>query len=245
MLTLMPENRARTLTLIRSKLDHDLRSNLNVILGYCSMLTEDLASGEDPAQLSDDLQYIASAGQELLHLNNQVGDLLEVQQGKWRVAPSEMTVDYVAQDAINEVSEGFPSYTFVLEGSARLDRGDARTTGRILCSLLTQLCKATSVPTTIELDVKPNGHSAIIDVRCLIDESQEPEIRKLQRTFAEWCDAIPILNRIQDFDGYYRTIMCELASARIDPDPEGLSCRVTLSGRADNIGEQNGETLVG
>lgn len=245
MLTVLPEHRARTLTLIRSKLDHDLRSNLNVILGYCSMCTEDLASGEDPSQLSDDLGYIAAAGRELLHLNNQVSDLLEIQQGKWRIAPTELEVDYVLQDVIDEVTEAFPAHTFVLDGEARLERSDARTIGRLLCWLLTQLCKSTSIAFTVEMIIEAGIDGAIIHVKCLIDELEEAEHRKLARMLAQLHEPVPVLNRIQDFDGYYRSVMCELADARIEADPQALSCRVTLSGPGEKYEETDSETLVG
>lgn len=245
LLTVLPENRAQTLTVIRSKLDHDLRSNLNVILGYCSMLTEDLASVEDPVQLVDDLAYIAAAGQELLHLNNQVGDLLEIQQGKWKLAPTELVVDYVAQDAINEVTERFPSHTFVLDGTAGINNGDARTTGRLLSWLLTQLCKATSQPSTLELNVQPGIEGAIVDVNCLIDGTDESEVRKLHRTLESFLEPVPVLSRIQDFDGYYRSVMCELAGAAIDADPKLLFCRVSLSDAVGKAEEIDSEIVAG
>ena len=209
------------------------------------MLAEDLNAIDNPEDLASDLGCIASAGQELLHLNSQVGDLLEVQQGKWKSMPGQLVVDYLVQDVIDMMSERFPSHNFELDGAAHIPHGDNRTMTRLLVWLFAQLCKATATPSTIRANVHQTEDGAAIDVQCHVEEEQESEYRKLQRTFASMLVEVPVLQSIQDFDGYYRCVMCELAGATLEADPDQLSCRIRLPGVAENAEETNREAFIG
>lgn len=226
-------DRAQTLALIRSKMDHDLRSNLNVILGYCSMLTEELESPRNPEEVSADLACIAAAGQELLYLNGQVGDLIEIQQGKWKLMAGEVVVDHVLQDAIDSVTTRFPHHAFDLDGTAKISNADARSLERLLGFTLTHLGKAASTPAKYSLRVSQDQDGATIEIECDLREHSDGERRKLERSLASLGGAVPHLGNIQDFDGYYRTIMCELAAVEIVPKAESLACTVRVDGNIE------------
>ena len=56
---------------------HELRTPLNAVIGYASMLSDQIARGERPTspQLESDLRVIESRGRHLLHIINNVLDL--------------------------------------------------------------------------------------------------------------------------------------------------------------------------
>lgn len=226
--TLSPEERARNLTLIRSKLDHDLRSNMNVILGYCSMLKEELASTQASPRSIEDLELIEAAGQDLLELNDRIADLLAIQDDAWELARTPVELDRITDSVVQRISTRFPHQNIEWRGNAHLDQGDSAATGRLLVSIVDRLCRATSVPSNLEIELSVSGKSATIDLRCMLDAAPESEKRKMRAILEELPQPVSELNRIQDFDRYYSSIMCELAAAEIQIDVERLACRLTF-----------------
>lgn len=239
--TFSPEEKARILKLMGSRLDHDLRSGMNVILGYCSMLKEALSSNQVPPGFLEDLGHIEAAGEDLVQLNNRISDLLKVQDGAWKPTTTEFDLDQVVDAVIRRVSARFPRQHIELKGSAHLDQGDAAAIENLLLSIIDRLCR-TSVPSGISIEVSMSGHDATVDMRCVMDT---PEKRKLVWTLEGMSETVSEMNSIQDFDNYYCSIMGELAGAETSIDVEHLACRVTFRDMIDHTGAAGGESPAG
>ena len=97
----------------------------------------------------------------------------------------------------------------------------------------------------IELHIEPLVDGVAANITCRVGEANESEQRKLQRVLASFPVPVPVLNSIQDFEGYYRSVMCEMVGADIDADPDQYRCRITLPGTVDDIQETNGEIVAG
>ena len=226
--TLSPEEKVRTLILIRSKLDHDLRSNMNVILGYCSMLKEELASTQASSRAIEDLGLIEAAGRDLLELNDRIADLLAIQDDAWEPARSAFDLERVVDAVIQKLSTRFPHQDIECHGSAHLDHGDSFATGRLLFSIVDRLARATSVPANLSIQLSTSSKGATINLRCTMDAAPESEQRKLKSIFEELSSPVSELNSIQEFDRYYCSIMRELAAAEIQVDVSRPACRITI-----------------
>jgi len=198
-------------------------------LGYCAMLTEEMSTPSDCSDFVDDLRCIAAAGQELLHLNGQAGDLIKIEQGNWQVSTTQVDVDEVLGDVIEKISARFPGYAFHLDGTAVIADTDLKAFGCLLAWVLTQLCKATSVPGTLTIRVSEIDDGCDIRIECQTPDPHEQ--RKLQRALERMLVPVRVLETIQDFDPYYGTTMSELARAELLPGPEELICHVQIKSK--------------
>ena len=240
-----PVEKARTLKLIRSRLDHDLRSNLNVILGYCSMLKEELSSRQVTPGMIEDLGFIEAAGKDLLQMNDRIGDLVALQEGEWKPANTGLDLDRIVDAIAHKLSARFPGLNIELNGSANLDHGDSAATTRLLFSIMDALCRATSVVPGLSIELSASGDDATVDVRCIMDAAPEPEQRKLVRILEGLQETVSELTSIQDFDNYYCSTMRELTGAEVHTDVKHLACRVRFRDIIDHAEATDSDNPAG
>lgn len=232
---LVGENLDSTRDLIQSKMDHDLRSNMNVVLGYCAMLVDDLEAGEPSPDLVGDIKCIAAAGRELLRLNSLVNDLLEVQRGHWKQMPGNTSLADVTDDAIVVLSERFPATRFTATGDARLACADRRSLTRLLEHVAARLCRATAVDLAFEITAREDGNSNTLEICCTTPPDNESEAKKLLNTLVTLSDKTEKLDNIQQFESFYQTVFCNLTGAQIDVEPASLTCRIMLAHQGSNV----------
>jgi len=80
-----------------ANMSHELRTPLNAIIGYGEILLE-LAQARGDASDDKDLRRILAAGNQLLHLINDVLDLSKIEAGRMDVSPAPFSVDLMLQD---------------------------------------------------------------------------------------------------------------------------------------------------
>lgn len=218
-----------TLWLVRAKLDHDLRSNLNIILGYCAMLTEELKAGRNGGEGAiDDLQCIHQAGQELLRLNRQVADLQDLTLNAWTGSRGRVEVAEVIAEVYEDLQARFPDHRFELSGNATVDNADGKVMNRLFDSLLTQLCKACSTNTTVALQIEQAHDDAGVRISCEVPEHNDVDVERLQRQLQRIATPVTEMENIRDFDAYYQYVFQTLGNADLLVDVKRLACEVEL-----------------
>ena len=226
---LVTANTDSTQSLIQSKMDHDLRSNMNVILGYCSMLIDDLEADVPSPDVIGDIKCIASAGRELLRLNSLVNDLLEVQRGQWRQMPSKTSLADVTDDAITVLAERFPHDEFIACGDATVASGDRRSLTRLLEHIVARLCRATSSGVAFEITAIEGEGEPVLQIQCTTAPDTEPEKKKLLQALEALTQKVETLNNIQEFESYYQKVFCNLTGALVEVETSDLTCRIRVA----------------
>ncbi|MDZ7686392.1 MAG: hypothetical protein U5O39_16500 [Gammaproteobacteria bacterium] len=88
------------LELMRSKLSHDLRSRINVVLGYCDLVSEEI-SELGAANAAEDLATIRRACEDLLLTNDEVRFILN--ESKEPLPEGEIPLDAMARKIDEDV----------------------------------------------------------------------------------------------------------------------------------------------
>ncbi|MEX2488598.1 MAG: hypothetical protein WD356_03650 [Pseudomonadales bacterium] len=226
---------AATRKAILSRFDHDLRSRLNVISGYCAMVMEDLAEKDDADAMIEDLRCIATAGNELLSLNQKTSDLLGLIQGDWEASLEDILPANILADVIKDIRPKFSLHTFSLEADDSTIRTDAKMLSRLVSSVIFLLCRELSdgcklriiagLNNTLEEDYEITINctpSAKVAADRVVLENLMEQLR--QRTQAD--------SRIPNLDLFYMDTLSEALGARMeadfDPDSGKLGYRINL-----------------
>ncbi|MFC5472126.1 MHYT domain-containing protein [Cohnella suwonensis] len=140
-----------------ANMSHELRTPLNAIIGYSEMLIEDAEDLNEPT-FANDLGKIASSGQNLLSIINDILDISKIEAGKVDVYLEPCKVGDVAQDVLTMVKPLVAGnnnrlVTSLAEGEMKTDVTKLR---QILLNLLSNANKF-SKEGTILFEAKPES----------------------------------------------------------------------------------------
>jgi signal transduction histidine kinase/ActR/RegA family two-component response regulator len=140
------EAASRAKSAFLADMSHDLRTPLNVIIGYSALLRED-TEGLDLASAAPDLARIETAGKHLLALITDILDLSKIEAGKMLLHPERCLLRQLLQDVVASVQPAIDERENVLEvdgldhvGEATID---ATRLKQILVTLLTNAARFT------------------------------------------------------------------------------------------------------
>ena len=134
-----------------ANMSHELRTPLSAIIGYSEMMSEEIADGCEPGDLSGDMAKIEGNARHLLGLINDVLDLSKVESGKMEVFAEDFEVEPLLRDIATTVESlvGKKGNRLMLDVAANL--GTARTdvvkVRQILLNLLSNAAKFTEAGT--------------------------------------------------------------------------------------------------
>lgn len=209
--------------MIRAKLDHDLRSNLNVVLGYSAMLKEEICDGTD-GDTTRDLDSIAAAGRELLHLNNQVEDLNQLYAGQWNTSTTKIALEDLIGQAQMALTERYPTHELKLTGEASLEGIDHTAIERIFDALVSGLCKYTPHGATISSQVNGSQAGTIrVDINCDPHVQEAGDKKRLNEHLQRLVEPVLQMSDIKDFEPYYLTTLCHHAKIKVCKVPDQLA----------------------
>ncbi|MFC5403355.1 MHYT domain-containing protein [Cohnella soli] len=107
-----------------ANMSHELRTPLNAIIGYSEMLIEDAEDMDEPTFVTD-LGKIASSGQNLLAIINDILDISKIEAGKMDVYLEPCRVNDVVQDVLTMVKPLVTNNNNTLD--TRLTDGEIKT----------------------------------------------------------------------------------------------------------------------
>ncbi len=132
-------------TMFLSNMSHDIRTPMNAVLGFASLLAKD---AENPEKVREYTKKIMASGQHLLSLINDVLDVSKIESGKVVLAIEEFTLnDLVSSvDAIIRPMANVKEQTFSIEVTNiehEYLQGDETRINQILINLLSNAVKYT------------------------------------------------------------------------------------------------------
>lgn len=211
--------------MIRAKMDHDLRSHLNVVLGYSAMLKEELPAF-GAADAVKDVDCIASAGYELLHLSSQVEDLTRLGSDAWQSRSAEVILEDVLAQVIDTLAERNLHCPIEVEGSAVLAAGDETLILRLFNGLLSLMCKMIPPQAAITLHLGESNPGVV--VTCSLTGLDDTEKSRLQNQIVRLTTPVQHMSDIKDFDGYYLTTLSHFANAKMLAASDQTTFRMEL-----------------
>lgn len=132
-------------TTFLSNMSHDIRTPMNAILGFTTLLSKD---ADNPAKVREYTKKITSSGQHLLSLINDVLDVSKIESGKMVLTIGEFTlndlvssVDAIIRPMAREKAQNF--YVTVTDISHEYLIGDETRINQILINLLSNSVKYT------------------------------------------------------------------------------------------------------
>lgn len=136
---------SKSKTTFLSNMSHDIRTPMNAILGFTTLLAKD---AEDPVKVREYTKKITSSGQHLLSLINDVLDVSKIESGKMVLTTGEFTLNDVVSsiDAIIRPMAKNKSQNFhvsVTDIKHEYLMGDETRVNQILINLLSNAVKYT------------------------------------------------------------------------------------------------------
>ena len=132
-------------TTFLSNMSHDIRTPMNAILGFTTLLERD---ADNPAKVRENTRKIAASGQHLLSLINDVLDVSKIESGKVVLTIGEFTlndlvssVDAIIRPMAREKGQGF--HVAVTDVKHEYLVGDETRINQILINLLSNAVKYT------------------------------------------------------------------------------------------------------
>ena len=136
---------SKSKTTFLSNMSHDIRTPMNAILGFTTLLAKD---ADNPAKVRDYTKKITSSGQHLLSLINDVLDVSKIESGKVVLTTGEFTlsslvssVDAIIRPMAKEKAQNF--YVSVTDIKHEYLVGDETRINQILINLLSNSVKYT------------------------------------------------------------------------------------------------------
>lgn len=205
---------------IRSRFDHDLRSRLNVILGYCSMMIEDLSDKDGTEEMIEDLKCIATAGNDLFSLNGKTSDLLSLIQGSWEARPEEILPANTLADTVKNLRSKFPEHTFWLEADDSTVWADANILSKLVSSLIFRLCQELSGGCKIRITAEQKVASSFyqIAITCTPAARMPADREKLDSLIGQVQARTKSDSGVPNLDLFYADTLCEVLGARVEAD---------------------------
>ncbi len=168
-----------------ANMSHEFRTPLNIIIGLCEALSEDLfgdLSGEQKEAISN----IDESGRHLLTLINDILDLSRIESGKFQLDIAPTSIESVVETSIRIVSEMAMQKRIAIENEfdpqLLIVEADARRLKQILVNLLSNAIKFTDEGGAIGLDIS-GGQTASAVHFTVWDKGVGIEARNLKRLF--------------------------------------------------------------
>lgn len=225
---------------IRARFDHDLRSRLNVILGYCSMMIEELADKDSAEEMVEDLKCIATAGNDLLLLNGKTSDLLALVQGSRDADPEEILPANIMADTVKNIRPRFPDHTFWLDADDSTVWTDGEILSKLVGSLISRLCQELSGGSRIRVTAAQKTDPGFYEIVIVCTPSARiaSDREKLQNLVGQLRERTQSDSGVPNLDLFYVDTLCETLGARVeanfDQDNGQGSYRIELPVRVDN-----------
>ncbi|MCM1282083.1 MAG: ATP-binding protein [Muribaculaceae bacterium] len=142
-------------TMFLSNMSHDIRTPMNAILGFATLLEKD---ADDPERVRDYIGKIKASGQHLLSLINDVLDISKIESGKVVLTVGEFTLQGMIDsvDAIIRPAAKARNQNFTIEVSGIAHErllGDETRLNQILINLLSNAVKYTQEGGEIRLRI--------------------------------------------------------------------------------------------
>jgi hypothetical protein len=208
---------AKPLSLIHAKLNHDLRSHLNVILGYAGMVVDDLQDSGETGSILGDVQCIVQAGEDLLTLAHQVEYLIAVENGDQSQGDDEVAIEEAIEDVIADLAARFGEQTSRVEGSARIEHTDRQAFVRLLSCLFHRLTGLVKRPCEWQIRVSGAGDGDADGTAVVIGcQLSVPDVQlDLPGALQALAQPVVYMRDIKDFDGYYLSSILKRVGARL------------------------------
>ncbi|MFN8411800.1 MAG: PAS domain S-box protein [Anaerolineales bacterium] len=154
-----------------ANMSHELRTPLNGILGFSEALLDGVR-GDLTERQAQAIELIASSGQHLLGLINDILDVSKIEAGKFEIHMEQISIHDICQSSMSLVKEQankkFIHVNFVSRDVARTIMADPRRLKQILVNLLSNAVKFTAEQGIVTLEVwtdKENKkiHFSVID----------------------------------------------------------------------------------
>jgi CheY-like chemotaxis protein/signal transduction histidine kinase len=157
-------NRAKSQFL--ANMSHELRTPLNAIIGFSEVLGEKV-SQKGPEEFKDPLERIATAGQHLLRLINDVLDIAKIEAGKMELAIEPIALQPLFEEVVKTVRpmarKNGNELTLAYAPDLQPVAADLVRLRQILLNLLSNAAKFTENG-RIEITAKPAEDAVVIEV---------------------------------------------------------------------------------
>ncbi|MCW5774576.1 MAG: hypothetical protein KIT16_23230, partial [Rhodospirillaceae bacterium] len=138
-------NRAKTEFL--AHMSHEMRTPMNAILGFTEMMSKEVFGPVGSPKYKEYLGHVATSGQHLLQVINNILDLAKVEAGKWVMEEELVDVGRLVADTLQLVGERARAAGVRLEadkaGPPLILQGDPRLLRQILLNLVVNGIKFT------------------------------------------------------------------------------------------------------
>ncbi len=182
-------NAAKSKSDFLSNMSHEIRTPINAVLGMNEMITRE---SHDP-QISEYSRNIASSGNMLLALINDILDLSKIESGKVAIIRVEYQLSTVVNDLMNMIKERAEKKNLGLKLKLNPQipnylYGDEVRIRQIILNLLTNACKYTDEGTiTLNVDFANRSNKSQIDLIMSVKDTgrgiKKQDINKLFNSF--------------------------------------------------------------
>ncbi len=143
-----------------ANMSHELRTPLNTVLGLSESLLEQRRGVLNEKQIQS-IELIASSGQHLLNLINDILEVSKIEAGKLQLRPTTVSIKELCESSLNFIRESALkksiSVEFNKDPSLSVFDADPQRIKQILINLLTNAVKFTRERGRVTLDVNTNA----------------------------------------------------------------------------------------
>jgi signal transduction histidine kinase len=171
-----------------SILSHELRTPINAIMGFGSVLDDGVLGPLSPAQ-HDYLKKMLSGAEVLLALVSDLLDVSRIAAGKFSLEPQAMQLETIIQDTLGHLGPLADQKRQRLH--PRLDsplpelEADGQRISQVLTNLVNNAIKYSPVGTDIEVSARVDGRSVRVEVTDHGEGIAEEDIPKLFQRFVQ------------------------------------------------------------
>lgn len=134
------EHASRSKSEFLAHMSHELRTPMNAVIGFAEMMEKEVFGPVGSPKYREYLHDIATSGQHLLHVVNNILDLAKVEAGKWEMEDGDVDVRELCESTMQIVRERARSAGVALACDASAPhaviRGDRRLLRQIVVNLL-------------------------------------------------------------------------------------------------------------
>jgi signal transduction histidine kinase len=184
------EKVARAQRAFLSRLSHELRTPLNAVLGFAQLLQLDKQHPMSTEQRQQ-VAWILGAGQQLLHLVEDVMDLSKVESGEISLRLEAVDVDRTIADCLPLIDGAMARAKVRVRHhrtpSALWAQADAKRLQQVLVNLLSNACKYNRSGGEVDIRAALEGEGAMAQVRIDVSDTgpgmSETEVASLFQPF--------------------------------------------------------------
>ncbi len=160
-------NRAKSDFLAR--MSHDLRTPLNVVIGYSEVIAGEMLGGPEAwARYRDYAEHIRESGAFLLDLVNDILDIARIDAGGFALKPELVDLDDLVMDTVSRLSERAAAEGVTLLGTPHGTAGtimiDRRALEQVLQNLVSNAITYTAAGKRAGVRMARTGDSVLIEV---------------------------------------------------------------------------------